>query len=116
MKKMLIITACITILILCYTNEIVYAAEEGVAGISTVLDKIDTNSIKQYIDIIYKYTTDRVNLRSEASTKSSIITTLDKRVKVHLISSSNGWSKVKYDTYEGYIYSKYLRDTELPRW
>ena len=68
-------------------------------------------------DTIYMWTnTDKVNLRSEASTNSDIIQTINKRtkVKVQKITSSDKWMKVEYKEETGYIYSKYLRDTELP--
>jgi spore germination cell wall hydrolase CwlJ-like protein len=69
---------------------------------------------------VYNWTTtDKVNLRSEASINSDIIMTLEKRAKVKLLetpkkTSSKEWIKVQYGKETGYIYSKYLRDTELP--
>lgn len=116
MKKLLVFATCITMLTIGYTNIIVYATsiEQNVAGISTILDKVDPIGIKQQLDIKYQYTTDRVNLRKEASTNSDKLITLDKRTKVQMITSSDNWMKVKYEDKIGYIKSEYLRDTELP--
>jgi hypothetical protein len=61
------------------------------------------------------WTTDRVNLREQPDINSDIIETLDKWVKIQMISSSDKWIKVRWNNTVGYIYSKYLRDTELPR-
>lgn len=117
MKRLILLTACITMLTIGYTNEKVYAApfEQSIAGIGVVLNKIDPIEIKYALEIKYQYTTERVNLRSEASTNSDILITLDNRSKVEILkSTSSDWTKVRYNNKVGYIYSKYLRDTELP--
>lgn len=119
MKRLLILlTTCITLLAIGYNSKTVYAApiEEGVAGITTSLYKVDTTDIEKQLTIKYKYTTERVNLRTEASTNSDILITIDKREKVIVEEqkTSSKWIKVRYKNYKGYIYSKYLRDTELP--
>ena len=90
-----------------------YSAEEPITGVTMSLSSISDKDIEK-LTSDYMWTTDRVNLRSEASTNSDKILTLDKRTKIQMISSSNKWTKVKYEDYEGYIYSTYLRDTELP--
>jgi N-acetylmuramoyl-L-alanine amidase len=115
MKKRLIIpTLCIAVLVLSYTNVKAYASqiEQPVAGITTVLDKV--NQLE--IDINeYKWTTDRINMRKEASTGSDIITTLEERVKVKILkkTSSDKWTQVEYGKYKGFVSSEYLTDTEL---
>jgi spore germination cell wall hydrolase CwlJ-like protein len=113
MKNRLLWTLCITILVLSYTNVKVYAAqiEQPVAGITTVLDKVNQLEIDMNK---YMWTKDTVNMRKEASTNSDIITKIDKRAKVPTISSSDGWTKIKYDESFGFVKTEYLRDTELP--
>ena len=90
-----------------------YNVEEPIEGITMSLSRVCDEDIEK-LTSDYMWTTDRVNLRSEASTNSDKILTLDKRTKIQMISSSNKWTKVKYEDYEGYIYTTYLRDTELP--
>lgn len=107
MRKILTLIGLILLLILLQPVTRVYAFEEGVAGISKILNNND-------IKLLDMWTTDIVNLREKPTTTSNIITTLDKQIKVQMISSSNGWSKVIYQDKVGYIYSKYLRDSELP--
>lgn len=117
MKKRLILTlTCITILALGYANVKVYAAtEETITGIGTILDRVDPIEIKTALEIEYNWTNDNVNFREEPNTNSNIIKTLDKRIKVEVVKKvSDEWTKVKWDEKIGYIYSKYLRDTELP--
>ncbi len=106
MKKLLTLF-CFVIFIL-NNNTITAKAEKGVAGISVTLDKINTT-------VTYNYTTDRVNLRKEASTNSDILMTLDKRAKIIVLkkASSDNWVKVIYNKKVGYINEKYLRETEL---
>ena len=106
MKKLITSLCFCIILISCSSTNA--RAEEGVAGISITLDKIDTS-------VTYNYTTDRVNLRKEASINSDIILTLDKRVKVKVLkkTSSDNWVNIMYDDKMGYVNSKYLRENEL---
>ncbi|GAA0699462.1 hypothetical protein GCM10008904_04710 [Paraclostridium ghonii] len=51
-----------------------------------------------------------LNVRSGASTNSSVIGSLKQNEKVEVISESNGWSKIKYNGKEGYVSSSYLKD------
>ena len=53
-----------------------------------------------------------LNVRSGAGTSYSIITTITKDTKVEVISTSNGWSKIKVGTTTGYVSSKYLSETK----
>ena len=56
-----------------------------------------------------KYVTaSSLNVRSGASTSYSVIGKLSKGSKVEVISTSNGWSKIKYDGRTGYVSSQYL--------
>ena len=94
-----------------------YTVEQPVTGINMTLATLDNSVVEELIeanDTKCIWTTKRVNLRSEPSTNSDIITTLDKRVKVQKISSSDKWVKVIYDKKVGYVNKKYLRNTELP--
>lgn len=57
-----------------------------------------------------KVTSASVNFRTEATTKSDVITVIPKGTIVNVISSSNeGWSFVTYSDKKGYISSKYLK-------
>lgn len=65
---------------------------------------------------IYNWTTEyKVNLRTKDEINSKIISSLDKRSKVEVISKNDDWTKIKFNDKTGYICSKYLRDTELPK-
>lgn len=55
--------------------------------------------------------TSSLNVRSGASTSYSVIGKLSKGSKVEVISTSNGWSKIKYNGQTGYVSSKYLSST-----
>ncbi len=55
-------------------------------------------------------TTDNLNFRKEASTSSSIITTIPKNTTIEIIDKSiSGWYKVKYQNNTGYVSSKYVK-------
>jgi len=114
MKKLLVLSVlCITLLATSYTNGKVYAAiEESVAGISTVLDRVDPIEVKSAFNIV-KWTTARVNLRKEASMNSDIIITLDKRTKVEVRKTSDKWTEVSCGDVIGFVYSDYLTDKEF---
>lgn len=59
----------------------------------------------------YKKTTDNLNFRTGPSTSYSIISTIPKNTTVEVISTSNGWSKIKYNNKEGYVSATYLTDS-----
>lgn len=75
----------------------------------------NNNNIEKLVNTKCMWTTDRVNLRSEASTNSDKILTLDKRVKVETQNMPflEKWTKVKYGDKDGYIFSKYLTDQNI---
>lgn len=52
-----------------------------------------------------------VNIREEANTSSTILTTVALNTEVEVYSEENGWSKVKVDNVEGYISTSLLSDT-----
>lgn len=105
MKKLLTLF-CFMIFILNY-NTITAKAEEGVAGISVTLDKV-------YKIKIEAWTTANVNLRSKPNTNSDIMTTLNSDTKIQKLSISDDWTMVAYEDKTGWVYSKYIRDTETP--
>ena len=50
-----------------------------------------------------------VRLREEASTASSILTNLDLGDEVEILSEEGDWYKVKFKTYEGFMYKDYIK-------
>ena len=50
-----------------------------------------------------------LNLRKGPSTKTSILRLLPNGTKVEILSSSNNWTRVKYNGIYGYVYSKYVK-------
>ena len=55
-----------------------------------------------------------VNLRQSASTSSSVITKIKIGTEVELIEKTNEtWYKIKYDKYEGYMMTKYLKNPKM---
>ena len=53
-----------------------------------------------------------VNVRQEANTSSTIVTTITLNTEVQVYSEENGWSKVKVNAVEGYISSSLLSNTK----
>ncbi len=53
-----------------------------------------------------------VNVRQEANTSSTIVTTVALNTEVQVYSEANGWSKVKVNNVEGYISSSLLSNTK----
>ncbi|WP_297131312.1 C40 family peptidase [Terrisporobacter sp.] len=74
--------------------------DEKVSG-----DNTSTSTSVKYV------TASSLNVRSGASTNYSVIGTLSKGTKVEVISTSNGWSKIKYNGTIGYVSSQYLSDS-----
>lgn len=54
--------------------------------------------------------TDKLNFRKGPSTSFEIIQVIKKGSKVQYISEENGWTKIKYNNNEGYVYTKYISD------
>ena len=102
MKKLItFLCFCIT-LISCSST--IAKAEEGVAGISITLDKVNK---------IEAWTTTNVNLRSKPNTNSDIIKTLTTDTKIQKLSTNDNWTMVSCEDKIGWIYSKYIKDTEI---
>ena len=53
-----------------------------------------------------------VNMRQEANTSSTIVTTVSLNTEVQVYSEENGWSKVKVNDKEGYISTSLLSDSK----
>ena len=53
-----------------------------------------------------------VRVREEASTDSEIVTNVHKDDKVTVIEEKDGWYKIQYAIFEGYIYGEYLKVDE----
>lgn len=60
------------------------------------------NYTKKYVNV------SALNFRASPSTKASILQVILKDSEVEVISTSNGWSKIKYNGKEGYVASQYL--------
>lgn len=55
-------------------------------------------------------TTNKLNLRKEASTEARVLASISKGVKVSVLDESvAGWVKVKYKTYTGYVSADYVK-------
>lgn len=54
------------------------------------------------------YTSDRVNLRTQSTTESDVIRTIDKNTEVVAIAKENGWIKVNVGEVSGYIREDFL--------
>lgn len=55
-----------------------------------------------------KVATETLNLRSKASTSSSVIELLNAGDKLEIVSEENGWYKVKHGKKEGYVSKEYV--------
>ena len=67
----------------------------------------------QEVQIKTKYiNSTTVNVRQEANTTSSIVTTVPVNTEVQVYSEENGWSKVKVNNVEGYISSSLLSNSK----
>jgi len=105
MKKILTFL-CFCIILISFSSTIA-KAEEGVAGISITLDKVNK------IEAIEAWTTTNVNLRSKPNTNSDIIKTLTTDTKIQKLSTNDNWTMVSCEDKIGWIYSKYIKDTEI---
>ena len=65
-----------------------------------------TTTTTKYVQVA---TGSYLNLRSSASTTSSVLTKLTNGKEVTVHSEGNGWAKVKANGKEGYVSAKYLR-------
>lgn len=58
---------------------------------------------------LYEVTARTLNVRSEPTTASSVIGTLDAHEQVNVYSVDNGWAKIDYEGGDGYVSIKYLK-------
>ncbi|MBM7834755.1 SH3 domain-containing protein [Clostridium sardiniense] len=61
-----------------------------------------------------KVTASALNVRSGASTKHSVIGSLSKGSTVEIVSTSNGWHKIKYKNGFGYVSAEYVTINSTP--
>ena len=78
---------------------------------STLMITSIANKSISFADTIKSVNTSSLNVRSGAGTNYKKIGTLHKGNKVTVISTSNGWSKIKFDGKTAYVSSKYLSNT-----
>ena len=55
-----------------------------------------------------------LRVRAEASTSSSILTTMTEGTTFDIISNSNGWYKISYNGITGYVHGDYVKELYLP--
>ena len=56
---------------------------------------------------------DGANLRKNAATTADILTVLYRNTQITVLSTENGWSKVKTDNLEGYVSAELISDTKV---
>ena len=54
-------------------------------------------------------TTSSVNLRSEADKDSEVLTVVPQGMELIVNSEENGWAKVEYAGYSGYVFTEYIQ-------
>lgn len=54
-------------------------------------------------------TTTGVKLRSETNTESEVLTVVPEGTELVVITEEDGWAKVKYDGYTGYVFTEYVQ-------
>ena len=64
--------------------------------------------VGNYATITQYVTATTLNVRSGAGTSYSVLGSLSKGIKVEVISTTNGWSKINYNGSIGYVSSQYL--------
>ncbi|MFT8323359.1 MAG: SH3 domain-containing protein [Bacillus sp. (in: firmicutes)] len=75
---------------------------------TTTVNKSSNNQIKSVIKYVNVANKSTLNMRSSASTKGSIVTTLSRGTKAEVLSEKNGWTKIKANNKTGYVSSQYL--------
>ena len=61
---------------------------------------------------VYVRATANVNLRTEASTESEVMLTIDSGTEMVLVSEENGWALVSYDGQTGYVSADFIENVE----
>ena len=85
------------------------SGKQGWASSSYI--SIPSNNITNTESNIAIVNTDGLKFRNGAGTSYSIIKVLNKGEKVEVISESNGWSRVRYDSRLGYVATQYIDKT-----
>ncbi|WP_346879781.1 MULTISPECIES: SH3 domain-containing protein [unclassified Clostridium] len=70
--------------------------------------KLDSNSNTVQASKTGIVTATALNVRSAGNTSSRIIGSLSKNAKVQIISTSNGWHKIKYNNTTGFVSAEYI--------
>ncbi|WP_346961949.1 SH3 domain-containing protein [Clostridium sp.] len=70
--------------------------------------KLDSNSNTVQASNTGIVTATALNVRSADNTSSRIIGSLSKNAKVQIISTSNGWHKIKYNNTTGFVSAEYI--------
>lgn len=65
---------------------------------------------EEFVQLLWTSTT--VNLRSEPSTDSEVLTVLAEGARLELLGEEEGWVKVSFAGQEGYVSTDYVTDTE----
>jgi uncharacterized protein YgiM (DUF1202 family) len=103
MKRVLLPTVCIAVLSTVAFEEKVFAAQSD-----TLVSENTMKTTTQYVTISSGF----LNVRENASTSSSVVTTLNNGTEVTVYSQENGWSKVKVNGKVGFVSLKYLTSTK----
>lgn len=86
-----------------YNNKTAYVHKDYIKKVSS-----STTSTSTSVSVKKMKVTDNLNVRKGAGTKYSILGVLKKGTVVDVISTSNNWSKIKYNGVYGYVSYKYL--------
>jgi mannosyl-glycoprotein endo-beta-N-acetylglucosaminidase len=86
------------------------SSDNSATGLTTVNNSDTTGNpnVINYVNVIYGSS---LNMRSSASTSSSIIAKLARGTVVTVESEENGWTKITSNGLEGYVSSQYLSAT-----
>lgn len=67
----------------------------------------DTSDPKQLVK-----TTSSVNLRAQADKDSEVLVVVPEGMQLIVYAEENGWAKVEYAGYEGYVFAEYIQNVE----
>ncbi|WP_455542212.1 C40 family peptidase [Intestinibacter sp.] len=84
-----------------YNGQTGYVSAQYISKTST-----ESNAQVKYVNC------SSLNVRSGAGTSYSVVTSITLNTQVEVLSTSNGWSKIKVGSTTGYVSSKYLSDTK----
>lgn len=87
--------------------ELVTVSESEIPVVETEFEEEVIEESKEELNVPV-WTTDLVNLRSEASTESEIVTKLRRGTELLKVYDYDDWAYVKVENYEGYVASEYV--------